>query len=62
MGKGRLVRAKGMLQEAEEISLTNIAAWCGFSSQSHMTPVFGEQVGITPSAFQGRPDANASRE
>jgi chromate reductase len=58
----RIERAKGMLQEAEEISLTNIAAWCGFSSQSHMTRVFHEQVGVTPSAFRRRPDANASRE
>ena len=58
----RIERAKGMLQEAGEISLTNIAAWCGFSSQSHMTRVFREQVGVTPSAFRRRPDANASRE
>jgi AraC family transcriptional regulator len=58
----RIERAKGMLQEAEEISLTNIAAWCGFSSQSHMTRVFREQVGVTPSVFRRRPDANASRE
>ncbi|HEY6850400.1 MAG TPA: helix-turn-helix transcriptional regulator [Terracidiphilus sp.] len=58
----RIERAKGMVQEAEEISLTNIAVWCGFSSQSHMTRVFREHVGITPSAFRRRPDANASRE
>jgi chromate reductase len=58
----RIERAKGMLQEAEEISLTNIAAWCGFSSQSHMTRVFREQVGVTPSVFRRRPDANASRQ
>jgi chromate reductase len=58
----RIERAKGMLHEAEEISLTNIAARCGFSSQSHMTRVFREQAGVTPSAFRRSPDANASRE
>jgi len=58
----RIERAKSMLMEAEKISLTDIAACCGFSSQSHMTRVFREQVGVTPSEFKRRPDLRASRE
>jgi chromate reductase, NAD(P)H dehydrogenase (quinone) len=58
----RIERAKSMLLETEKISLTDIAAWCGFSSQSHMTRVFREQVGVTPSEFKRRPDLRASRE
>ena len=58
----RIERAKSMLLEAETISLTEIAASCGFSSQSHMTRVFREQVGVTPSEFKRRPDLRASRE
>ena len=58
----RIERAKSMLLEAEKISLTDIAAWCGFSSQSHMTRVFREQVGVTPREFKRRPNLNTSRE
>jgi chromate reductase, NAD(P)H dehydrogenase (quinone) len=58
----RIERAKSMLLEAEKQSLTDIAASCGFSSQSHMTRVFREQVGVTPSEFKRRPDLRASRE
>jgi chromate reductase len=58
----RIERAKSMLMEAEKISLTDIAACCGFSSQSHMTRVFREQVGVTPSEFKRRPDLRASRK
>jgi len=41
-----------MLLEAEGISLIDIAARCGFSSQSHLTRVFRKQIGVTPSAFK----------
>ena len=58
----RIERAKSMLMEAEKISLTDISAWCGVSSQSHMTRVFREQVGVTPGEFKRRPDLRASRE
>jgi AraC family transcriptional regulator len=50
----RIERAKSMLLEAEGISLIDIAAWCGFSSQSHLTQVFRKQIGVTPSAFKRR--------
>jgi NADPH:quinone reductase-like Zn-dependent oxidoreductase len=47
-------RAKRILCDEEETSLIDIAARCGFSSQSHMTRVFREQTGVTPSAFKRR--------
>ena len=58
----RIERAKSMLLEAETISLTEIAASCGFSSQSHMTRVFRERVGVTPNEFKRKPYLRASRE
>ena len=50
----RIERAKRVLRDEEETSLIDIAARCGFSSQSHMTRVFREQTGVTPSAFKRR--------
>jgi AraC family transcriptional regulator len=34
--------------------LIDIAARCGFSSQSHLTRVFRELTGVTPSLFKRR--------
>ena len=51
----RIERAKSMLLEAEKISLIDVAARCGFSSQSHLTRVFRRQVGATPSEFKRKP-------
>jgi AraC family transcriptional regulator len=48
----RVERAKRILRDEEETSVIDIAARCGFSSQSHMTRVFREQTGVTPSAFK----------
>jgi AraC family transcriptional regulator len=53
--KRRIERAKRILRDEEGTSLIDIAARCGFSSQSHMTRVFREQTGVTPSAFKRRP-------
>jgi AraC family transcriptional regulator len=50
----RIERAKRILRGKENTSLIDIAARCGFSSQSHMTRVFREQTGVTPSAFKRR--------
>ena len=50
----RIERAKSMLLEAEGISFIDIAARCGFSSQSHLTRAFRKQIGVTPSAFKRR--------
>jgi chromate reductase, NAD(P)H dehydrogenase (quinone) len=51
----RIERAKSMLLEAKKISLIDVAAQCGFSSQSHLTRVFRKQVGATPSEFKRKP-------
>ena len=51
----RIERAKSMLLEAKKISLIDVAAQCGFSSQSHLTRVFRERVGVTPSEFKRKP-------
>ena len=51
----RIERAKNMLLEAKKISLIDVAARCGFSSQSHLTRVFRRQVGATPSEFKRKP-------
>jgi AraC family transcriptional regulator len=50
----RIERAKRILRDEKETSLIDIAARCGFSSQSHMTRVFRAQTGVTPSAFKRR--------
>jgi AraC family transcriptional regulator len=49
----RIELAKSMLL-AEGMSLIDIAARCGFSSQSHLTRVFRKQIGVTPSVFKRR--------
>jgi AraC family transcriptional regulator len=50
----RIERAKRILRDEGETSLIDMAARCGFSSQSHMTRVFREQTGVTPYAFKRR--------
>ena len=50
----RIERAKSMLLEARKVSLIDVAARCGFSSQSHLTRVFRKQIGVTPSVFKRR--------
>jgi PAS domain S-box-containing protein len=51
----RIERAKSMLLVAKKISLIDVAARCGFSSQSHLTRVFRKQVGATPTEFKRKP-------
>jgi AraC family transcriptional regulator len=48
----RLMRAKDLLQQRRRTSLIDIAATCGFSSQSHMSRVFRQLLGITPSEYR----------
>jgi AraC family transcriptional regulator len=47
----RLLKAQELLQRRSP-SLAEIAAQCGFSSQSHMTDVFRSRLGITPACFR----------
>jgi AraC family transcriptional regulator len=55
----RLRRAQDLLRRNEP-SLIDIAALCGFSSQSHMTTVFRKRLGITPGEFR-RSNCRAGR-
>jgi AraC family transcriptional regulator len=47
----RLTRARDLLRERRN-SMIDIAALCGFSSQSHMATVFRQMLGITPSQYR----------
>jgi len=47
----RVQRARQLLAESS-VSLTEIALECGFSSHSHMTRVFHQLVGMTPSTYR----------
>jgi AraC family transcriptional regulator len=47
----RLIKAQELLHRRSP-SLVEIAAQCGFSSQSHMTDVFRSRLGITPASFR----------
>ncbi|HMM78197.1 MAG TPA: helix-turn-helix transcriptional regulator [Gammaproteobacteria bacterium] len=43
----RVQRAREMIEETN-LALSAIAASCGFSSQSHLTAVYRQELGITP--------------
>lgn len=47
----RVSRARRLLRD-KSVPLAEIAAACGFSSQSHMTSVFTESLGISPAAVR----------
>lgn len=47
----RLDRARGMLRQ-REITLAQIAAACGFSSQAHLTTTFLNAFGATPGKYR----------
>jgi AraC-like DNA-binding protein len=47
----RVLRAKSLLREAD-MSLTDVAAACGFADQSHFTRVFTSIVGTSPGAWR----------
>jgi AraC family transcriptional regulator len=47
----RVERAKQLLRH-KELSLSEIAFQCGFSSQSHLGEWFRKTVGITPKAYR----------
>lgn len=47
----RIEAAKRMMRDTDA-SLSDIAADCGFASQSHLTTAFRKEVGSTPSAWR----------
>jgi AraC family transcriptional regulator len=47
----RVERAKRLIRE-QHTSLIEISATCGFASQAHMSTVFRQQLGITPSEYR----------
>ena len=49
----RVLRAKSLLRDAD-LSLTDIAAACGFADQSHFTRVFTSIVGASPGAWRNQ--------
>lgn len=52
----RVNGAKRLLLESD-MPLAEIAAETGFSSQAHLTGIFGRAVGMTPGAYRTRRDA-----
>src|SRR6266403_6189149 len=47
----RIVLSKEKLRD-DRLSLTDVAAECGFSDQSHLTRVFRQAVGVSPGAWR----------
>ena len=47
----RVVLSKEKLRD-DELSLSDVAAECGFSDQSHLTRVFRQTVGVSPGAWR----------
>lgn len=49
--KGRIDRAKFLLELNPDASLTEVSYNCGFSSSSHFTKAFRSKVGMTPGEY-----------
>lgn len=47
----RIARAQEMVIE-NKLSLVEVAYTCGFSSQSHMTDIFRQKLGVTPGRYR----------
>ena len=47
----RIVLSKEKLRDGR-LSLSDVAAECGFSDQSHLTRVFRQMVGVSPGAWR----------
>lgn len=47
----RVDHAQSLLKR-REMSIIDIAAKCGFSSQAHLTQVFRQQLGVTPGSYR----------
>ena len=48
----RVERAKGLLQENDDLSLSQVAARVGFSDQSQLSHHFKRLVGVSPGRFR----------
>src|SRR6202040_3492925 len=51
LAEQRVVLSKEKLRR-DELSLSDVAAECGFSDQSHLTRVFRQRVGASPGAWR----------
>ena len=49
--KRRVDHARFLLKQ-REMSIIDVAANCGFSSQAHLTQVFRQQLGVTPGDYR----------
>ena len=49
--KRRIDHAQSLLKR-RELSIIDVAADCGFSSQAHLTHIFREHVGVTPAQYR----------
>jgi AraC family transcriptional regulator len=49
--KRRIDHARSLLKR-REMSIIDVAAYCGFSSQAHLTQVFRQHVGVTPAGYR----------
>jgi AraC family transcriptional regulator len=49
--KRRIDRARSLLNR-REISIIDVAAYCGFSSQAHLNQVFRKHLGVTPGDYR----------
>ncbi len=49
--KRRIDHARSLLKR-REISIIDVAAYCGFSSQAHLTQVFRAYLGVTPAEYR----------
>ncbi|WP_227268096.1 helix-turn-helix domain-containing protein [Roseobacter weihaiensis] len=49
----RILKARELLSDPK-LSLVDVAYACGFSSQSHMTDVFRDKLGITPGRYRAQ--------
>jgi YesN/AraC family two-component response regulator len=51
--KYRLTKAKEMLREKPDASISEIAFACGFSDPNYFSTLFGKEYGMTPRQFRG---------
>ena len=50
--KRQMQKAKDMLDNRDDMSISEIGMKCGFYDMSHFTRIFKQVVGITPSQYR----------